>query len=208
MLKKNSRKDNIYEHVIVEQGGNPHCSYCTMAAILNQINKLDKKDKRYNYQDIRNIIAEHVEKLDETTIRILYQQEFGALPTEKEREDFNAKLEKMDSNEVKKDIIKRIKNDKWGTEFDFSIIGDKFKIGILIIDNEAKLYNTSSKINEFKYYTVIYFNGLHFQSVALKKEKLDEPYSYVFKCKKLPSPIIKLINKEAKKSEDIEKFKC
>jgi hypothetical protein len=208
MLKKNSRKDNIYEHVIVEQGGNPHCSYCTMAAILNQMNKLDKKDNRYNYQDIRNIIAEHVQKLDETTIRVLYQQEFGALPTEKEREDFNAKLEKMDSNDVKKDIIKRIKNDKWGTEFDFSIIKDKFKIGILIIDNEAKLYNTSSKINEFKYYTVIYFNGLHFQSVALKKKKLDEPYSYVFKCKKLPSPIIKLINKEAKKSEDIEKFKC
>ena len=109
---------------------------------------------------------------------------------------------------LKKELIATIKNKKWGTEFDFKIISNEFNIGIILIDENAKLYNMSMELNDFKYYIVVYYKEkYHFQSIAMKKEE-DESYKYLFKCNELPYPIIEEINKEAEKSEDIKKFKC
>jgi hypothetical protein len=207
MLEKYSKKNNEYKHVIIEHGGNPNCSYCTMASIINQMNKLKNKPRRYTFQDIRNIIAKKIENYNNANISILYQQEFGALPTQTERDKFNVKLGKMNSNEIKEEMIKKIKTNKWGTEFDFSIIRDKFKVGIILLNNESELYNIAQKINGFQYYTVVYYNGVHFQSIAMIQND-EYPYKYVFKCDELPYPIIELINEASKKSTDIEEFKC
>lgn len=192
-----------YNHKIVEHGGNPNCSYCTMAAIINQINKLKNKKERYNFQDIRNMISEKINEEDDDFIRVLYQQEFGDLNNEQERIEFNAQLFEKDIKEIKEEIIQKIKNDKWGTEYDFNVFSNKFDIGIIMIDDKGELYNMAKEINKKEYYGLVYYTGDHFQTIGIKKKE-ETTYKYVFECKDIPKPIINLINDNSKDQDDFE----
>jgi len=213
MLTKYSKDNKKYEHVIIEHGGGGDCFYCTMASSINEMNKLKNIKKKYKYQDIRNIVADEVGNSDnytENNVIALYIQEFKNNETNVE-DDTNVEDEtnvEEDINIIKKKLTDTIKNNKWGTELDFGIISDKFNIGIILIDDNGKLYNMSLKINDFEYYIVVYYKkNSHFQSIAMKEEQ-DKQYKYLFKCKELPYPIIKLLNKNSEKLENVDKFKC
>ena len=178
-----------------------------MAAAINEKNKLKGNDKFYNYQDIRNKVAKIInnnKKYTNSNISAIYYQEYDTLIDENNNKEIEEARQKM---------ISKIKNDKWATELDLSIISENYKIGIILIDENGDLYKSSMKFNNFRYYTIIYYTpGIHFQSIALKKKKSNEPFKYLFKCSKkeneLPQPIIDIINKAASKSEDIIKFEC
>ena len=206
MLNQVTNKNQVYEHKIIEHGGNPNCSYCTMSAIINEVNRLKGVNKRYTYVDMREMVIKEVSKLGEDEIRALYTQEFGNKDTEENRKEFNDKSEKMSKKEIMEELIEQIRTLKWGTEYDLSVFINKFDIGLLIIDRDGKVYNIAQNINNKKYYALVYYTGNHYQTLALRKE--DEPYRYVYKCDELPKPIIKIINNEAKKSKDIKKFQC
>ena len=178
-----------------------------MAAAINEKNKSKGKDKIYNYQDIRNKVAKIInnnDKYTDSNIAAIYYQEYDTLIDENNKKDLEEARQKM---------VSKIKDNRWATELDLSIISENYKIGIILLDDNGELYKSSMKFNNFRYYTIIHYKPkLHFQSIAFKKKKSDEPFKYLFKCSKkeneLPQPIIDIINKAASKSEDIIKFDC
>lgn len=200
-----------YEHTTYEQGTGGDCLYCTLAAGINQRDRLIHRDDRVvSMADIRAMIADNVLKMD---------PEIASLVLLQDGQD--AKFDPSDVQTLADHIRATHGPRKEGTEFDLKIFLELFPdVGVLMFNAQTgQIYCTNLDDSPKTHYILIlwdyarrvgnkYDDGTafetpgqppnHYRALALRPEGSEQEFQYVYQCKDLPPFLIPVINDQCK----------
>jgi len=187
-----------YEHTLFENGGAGHCLYYSISSALQCIGY------DIDYVVLRSIVADYIRDMPEPELIALYIQEYNKL-----------KLPSVDN--MRSRMATATMGNRWGTEFDISVICNTLNIGIFLFDGgTGGLYNMSREYNYFPNYIVLVnddggapskskvgVQGAHYRTVGIRLKGIEETYRVCFKCNELPQILIDLL-----KLNDKPLFRC
>jgi hypothetical protein len=193
-----------YEHSIFDHGGRGDCGYLSFVAGLNSI----QDPKHYTYQDMRELVAQDIEYMENFKVQMLYIQEY---PRNKQPSSSSEILE------ARKILADATRAKRWATEYDLAVLSQAFDVGIFLFDHRTgNLYVGTQSYNDHSYYITMYYGhgsmvqsvaqGTHYQTVGFRLRNSTTPYRYAFSCDQLPKVLIDLVNPARMKH--LPPFRC
>lgn len=161
----NYKNNKIYGNPLgyLECGGDGNCFFYSVIEALN--NPLNKNEDLYTFNDIKNLIANQINKDNYKIIIDLYKIQ--------KKQDFffdNWDPEEVNNLEDLRNVFKNLGKDFWADHITIDLLQDAIStnIHILYLDEHNNLlkYQTMNNLNYKKNIFLLYVDEIHFQLIG------------------------------------------